>query len=356
MSDPLQQPTLLHTQTQETSNSENTTPQTQTQTQTTTPSTPTNSSADPNSLEFNVKIHEDDDSDNEVHHRRHLYKGRGEQIERREKFLRLQKEKKRDLTKHARNLALPKDEPQSPSKPVEDEILTLKDESMSEASSKGAAKQKERKRKQPQEKKIYVDQLMMPEPLRDMPTDNSEWIAVPSPPGQRCLVISSRKSTQVRLSNGTLINKFYSLLPNGSKNDRAKINEYCILDCIFYEPSFTFFVLDIMCWKGYSLYDCTTDFRFYWKITKLQEVPGIELKSDENPYKFISLPYHDCNIESLGEIQTSTANLGFERVAVVLYNKNTQYTMGYTPLVCVISREQEQSFLEALQKGEMSMS
>lgn len=33
----------------------------------------------------------------------------------------------------------------------------------------------------------------------------------------------------------------------------------------------TYYVLDAMSWKGYSLYDCTTDFRLFWVQNKLEE-------------------------------------------------------------------------------------
>ena len=35
----------------------------------------------------------------------------------------------------------------------------------------------------------------------------------------------------------------------GSRKTLAARDAYTILDCIFYEPDATFYVLDVMCWK-----------------------------------------------------------------------------------------------------------
>ncbi len=38
---------------------------------------------------------------------------------------------------------------------------------------------------------------------------------------------------------------------------------HCILDCIFHPHDDTYYVLDMMSWKGYNLYDSATEFRFW---------------------------------------------------------------------------------------------
>ena len=33
--------------------------------------------------------------------------------------------------------------------------------------------------------------------------------------------------------------------------------------------------MDVMCWKGYALYDCTAEFRLFWLRGKLEEEPNV---------------------------------------------------------------------------------
>jgi snurportin-1 len=79
--------------------------------------------------------------------------------------------------------------------------------------------------------------------------------------------------------------------------------DYCILDCIYHEPTRTYYVLDVMCWRGHPVYDSEvirnhslittvgtllrdivqTEFRFYWARTKLAEQEAITEYSRSNP-------------------------------------------------------------------------
>lgn len=60
------------------------------------------------------------------------------------------------------------------------------------------------------------------------------------------------------------MNRFSSVLPCGStaKGSRNNPNHYCILDCLFDEPSQTHYVIDVLCWRGNLYYDCDTAFRY----------------------------------------------------------------------------------------------
>jgi snurportin-1 len=67
------------------------------------------------------------------------------------------------------------------------------------------------------------------------------------------------------------------------------------LDCIFHEADATYYIVDVMCWKGYSLYDCTTEFRLFWRDTKLREEEGAVMgRSEESRYSFQSVPAYPC--------------------------------------------------------------
>ena len=95
-----------------------------------------------------------------------------------------------------------------------------------------------------------------------------------------------------RMRNGRILHRFSSWLPNGSRSTQAGSEQYCILDCIFHEPDDTYYLLDVMCWKGYSLYDCSTEFRLYWRETKLQEETGSALNEHnlDCRYKIVPVP------------------------------------------------------------------
>lgn len=106
--------------------------------------------------------------------------------------------------------------------------------------------------------------------------------------------------------------------------------DYTILDCIYSEVDRTYYILDVMCWRGHPVYDCPvrlvffarqfkntnlidlkiespawrtvflllvdpafviflllphqqTDFRFYWLQSKVQEADGLSEIAKCNP-------------------------------------------------------------------------
>ncbi len=117
---------------------------------------------------------------------------------------------------------------------------------------------------------------------------------MPRPEGRRCLVISSQHMTISRHRNGSILHKFPSILPNGSRASRAGSgDDFCILDCIFHEPDSTYYIVDMMCWKGYNLYDCSAEFRLFWVQSKLAEcTPG--QGQEQHRYPFVPVPAFTC--------------------------------------------------------------
>ena len=57
----------------------------------------------------------------------------------------------------------------------------------------------------------------------------------------------------------------------------------------------SYHVMDVMCWAGYQLYDCTSEFRMYWMHSKLQEMPH-QGRCGHNSYSFVAVPFHQCDI------------------------------------------------------------
>jgi hypothetical protein len=91
---------------------------------------------------------------------------------------------------------------------------------------------------------------------------STQWIVLPRPEGVRCLVMSCGGVTISRKRNGAIMHRFPSALPSGSRSTNQGKQGICLLDCVYQHQIKTYFVLDLMCWKGYALYDSTAEFRY----------------------------------------------------------------------------------------------
>lgn len=112
------------------------------------------------------------------------------------------------------------------------------------------------------------------------------------PQGQRCLVIASHRRTVSRTRSGSVLHAFHSALPGGSQATCASADTYTILDCIYHAADQTYYVLDMMCWSGYLLYDCSAEFRNFWVQSKLAEVGVSARGADE--HIMVPVPAHPC--------------------------------------------------------------
>lgn len=103
--------------------------------------------------------------------------------------------------------------------------------------------------------------------------------------------------TVARIPSGAVLKRFPSALPCGSHKTNRASDAFCLLDCIFQEQNNTFYVLDVMCWKGYLLYNCTTEFRWYWLRDKLAEGATATI-APANPLRFLVGHDHDACFEN----------------------------------------------------------
>ncbi|XP_066199029.1 snurportin-1 isoform X7 [Saccopteryx leptura] len=238
-----------------------------------------------------------------------------EQSERRHQLLELQKLKRLDYVNHARRLA-------------EDDWTGMESEE-EEDKKDGEEMDMDTGKKLP---KRYANQLMLSEWLIDIPSDlGQEWIVVVCPVGKRSLIVASRGSTSAYTKSGYCVNRFSSLLPGGNRRYPTTAKDYTILDCIYSEAKQTYYVLDVMCWRGHPFYDCQTDFRFYWMRSKLPEEEGLGENTRLNPFKFVGLQNFPCTTESLCEVLSM--DFPFEVDGLLFYHKQTHYSPGSTPLV-----------------------
>ncbi|XP_015676243.1 snurportin-1 [Protobothrops mucrosquamatus] len=254
-----------------------------------------------------------------------------EQGERRRRLLELQKTKRLDYINHARRLAEDDWSYTAEEEKEEEEVEDDKGKEGERAKADGDHEDMELDlvKKLP---KRYANQLMLSEWLIDVPPDlDQEWLFVVCPTGKRALVVASRGTTAVYTKSGFCVNRFPSLLPGGNRLNSATGKEYTILDCIYSEVQQTYYVLDVMCWRGHPVYDCQTDFRFYWLHSKMEEEMVLSEKSRLNPYRFVGLKSYSCNAASLCEVLAMT--FPFEVDGLLFYHKQAHYNPGSTPLV-----------------------
>lgn len=90
------------------------------------------------------------------------------------------------------------------------------------------------------------------------------WIAMgPIPKGKRCLVVSFA-STKMN-KKGRVTNTILLARSSGRPLGRHYIPVLppdCILDCIYLKDAGALFVLDVMNWRGQSIAECDTEFRY----------------------------------------------------------------------------------------------
>ncbi|KAI0000633.1 hypothetical protein BJV74DRAFT_821134 [Russula compacta] len=110
-----------------------------------------------------------------------------------------------------------------------------------------------------------------------LPSDlETGWVALaPVPVGKRCLAISHQGGGTIgavpnttirsRILGKPLIPRFPSPLPSDTVLD-------CILDQNWKENGILH-VLDVIKWKGQDIADCESSFRFWWRDTRLSELP-----------------------------------------------------------------------------------
>ncbi|XP_010250733.1 PREDICTED: snurportin-1 [Nelumbo nucifera] len=261
-----------------------------------------------------------------------------DQQKRRELALLRQAQNRRDSQHQARHLASsvlslqnqntePEAELGPESETVESEQETLsKDLDILQAS----------KLKGSEARKWFARQLMLPEWMIDVPPRlNTDWYVFARPSGKRCFVVSSNGTTVSRLRNGSILHHFPSALPNGARTRdiSGPAHSFCILDCIFHEPDQTYYVIDMVCWRGYSLYDCSAEFRFFWLNSKLAETGACDPPSLYHKYRFSLVPIYECN--QIGLHTAYTGVVPYVKDGLLFYNKHAHYQTGNTPLALV---------------------
>jgi snurportin-1 len=296
----------------------------------------------------------------------------GWQEQRRRDALERQQRQRRDLMAHARGLvaAAESSRPQDrmdvspPAAPPAAPAVGPPAAAVAEDASMTQAQPAQRR---PHE---FRDQLCWPEELSDVPENlAAEWLAVPVPAGQRCLVTAAHGQTVALLGStgARAADPFQCTLPSGHANCRAisgrEAHSLSILDCVLGSGAFaslgilessdprarnltgadglpTLYVLDVMCWKDYLLYDCDAEFRCFWRASKVAESAA---SCSSHARQVVPLPAYECTRAGL-----EAASQGAQHV--LLYHRGGHYAFGggTTPLVCQLTVPQAASLASHL--------
>lgn len=154
------------------------------------------------------------------------------------------------------------------------------------------------------------------------------WFLVPIPKGVvHVLVVrpsKQNKPTLVYFKDNHFFKKMRTNLPLNT-----------ILDCYYNGSTKTFYVLDVLAYKGSDLRMTTCDFRFFWiKNKMIDDDLGV---IDDSGMKMESLAYYD--MENLEETLARFENFPMfennepELDGLLFYHKDSHYVEGKTPLV-----------------------
>ncbi|KAL9314009.1 hypothetical protein ACSQ67_019461 [Phaseolus vulgaris] len=323
-----------------------------------------------------------------------------DQEKRRTQSLLRQAQNRQDAQRHARFLVttvltlpsqsyVPESQPEPEPEPEPELELELDLELTEPASASGSNSLENldvlgaSKLKAAEARKWFAKQLMLPEWMIDVPSNlGQDWFfSLPNfpptspllnllllnrnsifvvfrfvfarPSGKRCFVVSCNGTTISRLRNGSILSRFPSALPSGARRkDSGSSQSYSILDCIFHELDQTYYVIDMVCWRGYSLSDCTAEFRFFWLNSKLAESGACEPPSYYHKYRFSLVPVYGC--DSNGLQAAYSAPVPFVKDGLLFYNKHAHYQAGITPLALVWKDENcSQYVMDTDSKGQV---
>ncbi|PRD28892.1 UNVERIFIED_CONTAM: Snurportin-1 [Trichonephila clavipes] len=76
-----------------------------------------------------------------------------------------------------------------------------------------------------------------------------------------------------------------------------------------------------------------TEFRFFWKSSKISETPNLQTVSRGNHFKFEDVPFFSCDPTTIKKTLWSEFPFPSKLDGLLFYHKKTHYTPGSTPLV-----------------------
>ena len=232
----------------------------------------------------------------------------------------------------------------------EDEVDEV--ESTAAHSSAGPLAADSRRRRADKRRLEYASQFMTPMWLDSVPTDlTRSWYAIPRPEGTRCFLISHHHSSSSRKRNGSLLHSAISTaLPGGCQPSllpaaaSTSPDDYCIVDCIYNEEQRCYFALDLLCWRGYLLFDATAEFRLYWMHDKLRSLHSLRpTHTSKRPFhSVVPLPVLPCVRSSLPSLYPQSPLLECRQDGVLFFHKQSEYVSGLLPSpLCLLWKDEQ---------------
>ncbi|XP_038208162.1 snurportin-1 isoform X1 [Zerene cesonia] len=183
----------------------------------------------------------------------------------------------------------------------------------------------------------YSNVLMLSEWMVEKPDDfETDWYIAPCPKGSRMLVISYHGMTKCYNKYGHFKFEYWSALPGGNPRTAVRHNS-CVLDCFYYKPTNTMYVLDILAWNAQPMTDGETEFRQFWMKSHLDEISGLKTVSKWNRTVFKLIPMIPCTTHELNTFFSKyppCEDPEFPPLdGLLFYHKKAHYFAGQTPLV-----------------------
>lgn len=185
--------------------------------------------------------------------------------------------------------------------------------------------------------------LQISEWLTEIPAQIDEWVIMPCPQGQRCLVVAREGKTHMYNKFGRYCCTFRSRFPGGYSfgiENNSKRSDCTILDCIYVAELDCFYVMDILYYGIQSLLDCDAEFRYFWLRSKFDECDGaFQIHDRQSNFKAFHLirKFDMCNKDELNHALQTYPIWPDNRPEVagfLFYHKASTYICGVTPLVC----------------------
>ncbi|GBG26809.1 Snurportin-1 [Hondaea fermentalgiana] len=170
-----------------------------------------------------------------------------------------------------------------------------------------------------------------PEWMLEVPSDlgPEAWSVMAKPEGEWTLVVAAHGKTVSRRKNGRTLHEFASVLPHGSPQTGTGSSDFSMLQCVFHEADQTYYVVDVVFWKGLDVGASDFSFRQFWLHSKLAEIPEICTSGVGNKYRFQPIPVFDCSMDGLG--QAYSAQMQFVKDGLLFFFKTGHYEEGLSP-------------------------
>jgi hypothetical protein len=150
-------------------------------------------------------------------------------------------------------------------------------------------KEKRKRRRPPTSNIVYATRFQVPGWLIVIPNDFSDYLLALKPSGKRVLMFINGSKVISREKSGHTLHEFWS-------EYAGKSAMTTILDAIFNAQSQTYYIMDVIQWKGNYLTAESALFRQNWLASNL---PKVQLSNGQCPFSFQIVPVYQNTRNSI---------------------------------------------------------